>query len=505
MPDFLKIDKDIDTKIGKLEGEIRNFDLLNEYNFKLMSELPNNAKPAKKTIYFEANGDKIKYAVLVNKTKIENVLDIRPPTLLTKDFLKSNRRKILKYTSERGHTKSSVQQKINRYQSLTAYRDHSQKNDFLTRFNGLARQAFPYSDRCENEYPPSSYAQISFELVMFDFISSHMNFIKVEQEKNNGSNKESNKPDFIFKENGESHYIECTTNTSGLLDKFVALKPSLSNYLKAATILYKDFKEKQVLYHNRKDTPLYSAFLRNAVYELDPEKKRYFIAGLSQATDVQAGMSLGEAIKIFEEQTEIINYSCFYHKGLIDARILSELEKIEFPINLRTTDENDSVLMKEFLTRSIARTIVDKAKKDYSKKGRPVTLAISFALRSEFTLHALVHEQLFPYLEEKLNTYIQEELSKEKDNQARSEFERAIKNLYAIIIDTTWYNWIPDIAEQRYGASFKSEKKNCYICIYNESHAMVKSGRKIFTQTNESNIFNRAVMSLDIICIRIFL
>ncbi len=489
MHGFLIFDKNIDNKIEKLEREIKNFDLLNEYNFKLMSELPDNAQPVKKTIYFEADGDKLKYTVLVNNDKVDDVLAIKPTIPFTKAFLESNRREILKYTSERGHTKSRVQAKINRWQSLRAYRTHSQDNDFSTRFNELAKKVLPYSDRCKNEYPPSSYPQISFELVMFDFIDSHTNLIKSEQEKKNGNNKKSDKPDFIFKENGETHYMECTSNTSGLFDKFLEIKSGLNDYINAATVLHENFKEKQILYPNRNNTPLYSAFLRNAVYELDPEKKCYFIACLSQATDVQTGISLKEAIEIFEEYTDIIRYACLYYKVLIDPDILSKLEKIEFPIGSHLTDGNDSVLMKEFLTRSIARSIIEKAKKVYFRKETPVTLAITFALRAEFTLHALVQEQLVPYLKENLNTYIREELSKEKDNHARDELERAIKNLYAIIIDSTTYNWVPDIAEQRHGAQFKSENKNCYICIYNENHTMVKAEKQIFAKIDEDNTY----------------
>ena len=99
-------------------------------------------------------------------------------------------------------------------------------------------------------------------------------------------------------------------------------------------------------------------------------------------------------------------------------------------------------------------------------------------------------EQLPSYLRENLGIYIQKELFNEKDSQARIELEQSIQNLYAIIIDTTWYNWMPDIVEKRFGAQFKSKNKNCYICFYNKNHAIAKDGRKIFTQINEGNVYS---------------
>lgn len=60
------------------------------------------------------------------------------------------------------------------------------------------------------------------------------------------------------------------------------------------------------------------------------------------------------------------------------------------------------------------------------------------------------------------------ELIKINKGHARLE-ERSLKSLYAIIIDTTWYNWFPDIIEKSGDGHFPNDYKNCYYILYNKS------------------------------------
>ncbi|MCW8452521.1 hypothetical protein, partial [Legionella quinlivanii] len=62
------------------------------------------------------------------------------------------------------------------------------------------------------------------------------------------------------------------------------------------------------------------------------------------------------------------------------------------------------------------------------------------------------------------------------------DFEASLQNLYAIILDTCWYNWLPSIAIERYGAKFNDGYTNNYACLYNANHPLVKKGSLIYSK-----------------------
>ncbi|MCL5260785.1 MAG: hypothetical protein M1561_03760, partial [Gammaproteobacteria bacterium] len=82
-----------------------------------------------------------------------------------------------------------------------------------------------------------------------------------------------------------------------------------------------------------------------------------------------------------------------------------------------------------------------------------------------------------------LQSSLQTQLEKYRDNGKNEKYQENkrnmvidnIKKLYAVLIDTSWYNWLPNIAKVRGGAIFNNtQHENCYGIIYNTNFSSVK-------------------------------
>lgn len=131
------------------------------------------------------------------------------------------------------------------------------------------------------------------------------------------------------------------------------------------------------------------------------------------------------------------------------------------PDNFLSENRQESL---NFLAKSIALIILDKLKNDYFNKDNPGIIAISTAM---------LNPSLMFFSTQELSSYLKENLPKLLNELVRNEEKEKIlnnqKNLYAVLIDTTTYNWFPEVAKEHYGANFPEGYDNCYLVINNLS------------------------------------
>ena len=134
---------------------------------------------------------------------------------------------------------SNVQNKINQLDTLQAYQNHKNNEQIKTFIDGLINQAYPYMDISTKELISGikvNYSTRVFELAMFYLLNSPPEFNLIKRERTPSKDGTSNHPDFIFQQGAHIHYLECTTRSSSLMDKFFKLLPDFKIYLNVANI-----------------------------------------------------------------------------------------------------------------------------------------------------------------------------------------------------------------------------------------------------------------------------
>lgn len=349
----------------------------------------------------------------------------------------------------------NLQNKINDWTQLAAYEHHRlfDQGAIIASVNELCQRFIKYLDSTEKKFVASfagSYRASVFELVMANFISKKFDLI--ERIKRDGL------PDLEFVFNGKSYFLECTTRNSSLMDKFAEHLPDFDCYHEIANIFdakCKELKEVRSLWKHNQWVPM----IEQLWWELSAEQKDIISSKLACLHgEIKNHSQILDKIKTWM----IYNLDAYYNFKEILPNELSEKLGVIVPL-IRTPD---IPVYMSFLVRSIAQQIIDKLKNLYAGEGVPLVISISLATLPDYMLTPLVLEEFFSknmqiQLQEKLN-----EVAKSKEEMKK--ILENIKNLYAVIIDVTWYNWFPEIAAE-YGARFNGDKKNCYLVIYNTS------------------------------------
>lgn len=149
--------------------------------------------------------------------------------------------------------------------------------------------------------------------------------------------------------------------------------------------------------------------------------------------------------------------------------------------------ENTKVLL-EFqncIVERIAEAIIEKLQKPYCETNDHIILAVSIAEYPRLISPSVFFDSglLKANLCSSLQSSLQTQLEKYRDNGKNEKYQENkrnmvidnIKKLYAVLIDTSWYNWLPNIAKVRGGAIFNNtQHENCYGIIYNTNFSSVK-------------------------------
>jgi hypothetical protein len=263
-------------------------------------------------------------------------------------------------------------------------------------------------------------------------------------------------PDLEFTYQGQDYFVECTTVATGHMDKYDSLLPEFNKYFYIAQDLYDQEKS--------------DGWWSNLVYYWN-KLSDYTIAGYRDSLNKNSNEELLQSIKNW---ISLNRYACSYFRELIPTEIIIKLKTISFPLD-STSDEYLDV---KYIINRIAKSIIDKLKKDYFLQTKIGIIAISFAM---FTPSLLISSDLTRsirngslFIHDKkpclnnLLTPILNELIKKEEKATQARLIQALGNLYAVIIDTNWYNWFPNITRSKYGAIFLAQE-NCYGILYNQN------------------------------------
>ncbi|WP_408072914.1 hypothetical protein ACJEHO_08680 [Legionella pneumophila] len=353
-----------------------------------------------------------------------------------------------------------IQNKINRLDNLIAYRTHAKDNEIKEEINRLLADSAPYSDLTVNAAYnsfPANYQSKVFELAIFNYLKSTQN-LSLSLRDN------PQPPDFTFLHDSYQHQVECVTRTSSLMDNFLKMLPDFNKFLAISYILKKANQNRIDLYQSGFDC-IFS----------EPAIKVLFSELLCMESDqikvILQVSTLKMAEETFIDWTYVLRYAYLFFIDCLPDGIIIELEKIDFPRSL-CGDQTHDKKTNDFMLNGIINAISDKAKKTYFREqNKPITLAISFALTRNF-ISVPNPANIMEIISQKLKQVVSESYINSENNY--------FQNLYAIIIDTCWYNWFPKIATKRHNAQFPNGFNNCYGCIYNREHFLSRSGQYIY-------------------------
>lgn len=167
---------------------------------------------------------------------------------------------------------------------------------------------------------------------------------------------------------------------------------------------------------------------------------------------------LSKAILKFKEWIYYIRYAITWFRNLIPSEIIEELESYNFLGFSQNTKE--IIENKEFLLEAVTKLICDKLQKSYSQECAPIILAVSLANFRDQLISPIGSLNFDSEMIDKLLGKLLREIQKNENIST--------DNLYAIILDTSWYNWFPEIAIMKYGANFPVNYTNCFCIIYNK-------------------------------------
>lgn len=273
-------------------------------------------------------------------------------------------------------------------------------------------------------------------------------------------------PDLEFCYNKKTYYLEATTRDSTILiDYIIKHLPRFDDHFEIAKIFHQaneDFKEKRPGWQQEWHWSIY--VYQEVWRSLDSTKQDFIKEKLQLSTQYLEGKHLEEFTEwvahsqIITADFEIILPEIIKQK-LSEIKLNGFLDSGGVKINhLPSSNNSDRVNFQKILARLAAQSIIDKINKEYFESDTPVIIACSLSLMQDYKMMCSAKELIegiYRFLPETLIQVYQEK-----------NLELPIKNfekLYAVIIDTSWYNWAPEIA----GASMPTGYDNCYGIIYN--------------------------------------
>ncbi len=361
----------------------------------------------------------------------------------------------------------------------------------------MHRDYIKFLDSTEDQFLKAfkgNFGDRIFELVMADFIGKKFQLRERPKEhKKNGISM----PDLEFVHNNKLYYLECTTRNTSLIDRYVYEHNELDVYFEIADLLYKKYEElkRENAVWEQSGWHTYGVIFEIYHRRLD-EKERKSVGLLMQQLKVD------NVDDLIVKLAEWIDFNKRIYNGFRDILPLELVHKLEqriIPVSLVKLDLFDANHL-NFIIKSLVLKILEKVLKgSYFSHKMPVIIAISLSLLPD-SMDTVVAINYCHNLESLLSKELKEVLNSSVYSQ--EEIKKILKNmkyLYAIIVDSSWYNWFPDILEKEhhkklfpdgYGNSYRviyninlAEDINCDINILD---SLIKNGA-ILSLTSENN------------------
>ena len=365
--------------------------------------------------------------------------------------------------------KNSVTNRIKIYQNSSSYSIHFDNELIKERVNNFFSLYNIYLDAEKIGFLRNfrdTYGEKVFELTMANFIGRRFKL----KERTAEAKIDGSLPDLEFVANGNTYFLECTTRFSTLIPEYINILPKFNNYSAVAKVFYRQNEQFKT---SRRDwccewwyDPL--IIQQDIWLALDDENKKFVWKKLGFYEPVPKIISESQ----LAEFRKWIKYNRYMLTHFVEA-LPSELVKKLNALNLRpgnSTEQKEESEFQDLLVRFVAQGIISKLDKKYFHENHPVIVSVSLSLLTDFKMlkspkqlieHIafLLPEAINDIIQDKINEY--EELS--QYNNFKNKVEIGLQNLYAVIIDTTWFNWFPDICE----AKMPDGYDNCYGVIYN--------------------------------------
>lgn len=376
--------------------------------------------------------------------------------------LEGSKQKISNYFSQ--PTNRNIQLQIKTYLNLRTYQKHRKNEEVKTEVNSLYEKFVGSADNLLDIFPQEftnafscNYMERIFELVIAGFLSNKIGNLKIREIKES-------LPDLELIHNEKKYFVECTTRATSFMDRYAELLPDFDKYFKIAKLFYE--KNKTLKIPEWYFGPVIEQIWSHFTTEEQIEIKKIF-------GSIETNEHNFYPTK-FKEWIFYNRYALLYFRDLISNNIVNALKTISLPESLGESKEHIEAT-KNHIIKCIAQEILSKLTKKYFSQGTPIVLALSMAQMPQ-----LIHPRIFFHnelLKEKLQNYLSAAVIKEE------KYRKNIENLYAILIDTTWYNWFPKIAQRSYGVKFPDGYENYYGIIYNTKC------------DNPDKIFNKVISS----------
>lgn len=303
----------------------------------------------------------------------------------------------------------------------------------------------------------NNYGEKVFELVMADFINKKYSLKDRTEEV-----KDDSSPDFIFSHNSKEYYLECTTRAPSFLFHYMTSLEDFDKFYTIASIFNdknKEFTSSRKNWNYRwcsKIDSIQQSFWRSLNQD---EKDKIWGLFKVKKDEMTPDLLPPQFIRQFFEWIDYNSNMLISHKDLIPEDILIKLQAIELPSAIYSSGREEETY-RDSLSRAVAQSIIEKLYKDYLKHDKPVIISISLSLINNIRMIRGAKELIdgiLTSLQENIRIVLSEK------NLSESEFNLRIKNLYAIVIDTSWYNWYPNINKEHMVSGYD----NCYGVVYN--------------------------------------
>jgi hypothetical protein len=356
------------------------------------------------------------------------------------------------------------QYKIDQHTNLQAYAYHSDENDqtFVKNINNLYFLHSTYMDSTEKDFTSTfsdNYQKKIFELICAELMARNFKLI------HNPSGS-----DIGFENRSKSYLLECTTRNSSLMDVYVNTLADFDRNLKVARIFQRCHKK---LADSREYGwgGSWCIYVEQLWYELN-SKERQKIINLFSAEinpELLCNTSLQSVLpkwlsKKLNKWVDLNQYAWFYFRNILPPILARKMKTI-----LPSCKSDDMPEIAKFLIKSIVAMTMRKLDRKFFEKKMPVVLALSLATLPDFMSISPAFNNFEGMAKSIAIEFRENAKFYLKDGQDLKIFRENLKFLYAIIIDTTWYNWFPKIVEDKHQVKWPDERKNCYIAIYNNN------------------------------------
>lgn len=350
---------------------------------------------------------------------------------------------------------------IKRYKNLLRYQNDRNNKQLCKKVNTWFIENVDFLDSSKRAFEnsfTSNYGERIFELAMADFIKK--NSLLKKREIQSGI------PDLEFCYNQKTYYLDATTRDSSILiDYLTKHLPNFDHYFEIAKIFHQANENFKKINPEWEQEWYWSTYVYQEIWRYLDATKQHFISEKLQFSSQYIEKKHLEKFTEWVAHSQIIaaNFEAILpeivKEKLSEIKLNGVLDSSGGKIrHLPNLNNSNKLNFQKILARLVAQSIIDKTNKEYFEGDTPVIIACSLSLMHDYKMIDSAEKLI-----EGIHQFLPETLMQVSQEKKPESPIKNLEKLYAVIIDTSWYNWMPEIA----GASMPAGYNNCYGIIYN--------------------------------------